>query len=58
MYILRAVLMLKVTGLRRVCFSRPSPSHDCCPAPRDKLLPDRSAVPECYSKIDAPNELV
>jgi hypothetical protein len=58
MYVLRPVLILKVSGLREVCFSRPSPSHDCCPASKDKSLPDRCAVPECYSKIDAPNELV
>ena len=58
MYVLRAVLILEVSGLREVCFSRPCASHDCCPAPKGKSLPGRSAVPECYSKIDAPNELV
>ena len=43
MYILRAVSILKVSGLRKVCFSRPSPSLECCPAPKDESLPDRSA---------------
>jgi hypothetical protein len=46
-YILLGVLLLQFSGLREVCFSRPHPSHDCCPTPKGKSLPGRSAVPEC-----------
>jgi hypothetical protein len=46
-YILLGVLLLQFSGLRELCFSRPCPSHDCCPAPKGKSLPGRSAVPEC-----------
>jgi hypothetical protein len=46
-YILLGVLLLEISGLREVCFSRPCVGHDCCPAPKGKSLPGRSAVPEC-----------
>jgi len=46
-YILLGVLLFQFSGLREFCFSRPCARHHCCPAPRGKSLPDRSAFPEC-----------
>ena len=46
-YILVGVLLLQFSGVREVCFARPSARHDCCPAPKGKSLPGRSALPEC-----------
>ena len=46
-YILLGVLLLQFSGLREVCFARPSRSHDCCPAPKGKSLPSPSSMPDC-----------
>lgn len=46
-FLLLAVLVLQLSGLRGLCAPLTKPMHDCCPAPQRKSLPSPAALPDC-----------
>lgn len=46
-YILFAVFLFQVSGVRDLCFSQPRASHHCCPASKGNSIPSPSSLPDC-----------